>query len=511
MKYFYSLCFLLLAPTFSGYAQTDPEELNHAGFFKWNEELNGMFHDVMTLKFNAVIPQLIQAKKQNSFNLIPHYLEDYIDFFHAFIDGKPKDIYGKYLERKEKRLLWLEQGAEGDPYTLFTQADIHLRWGMIYALFQDNMEAFKSIKKAAVLLERNETKFPNFLPNKRAMGILHTMVGAIPGKYQWGASLAGLRGNIAQGLSEIEEVIDHGKHHPTFEFNEEVQVIYGMLLLYMGNNDLKAWGAINTEILDYTKNPMAAYILANRSIKTGKSKQAILILDKYPKGDEYYDFPYMDVMTGMCKLYRLDWESEKDFSNFLSRYRGVNGIKEAYHRLAWIYLLKKDVSKYRYYMSLVEKKGEYNTAQDRTAMNEMEEAKQKNVPNVDLLQARLLYDGGYYDKAFNAMKSCDPKALKTNQEKIEYTYRMGRILQKMKKNEDALKSYAETIEKGTKQPYYYACNAALQSGKIHESRDEFAEAKAFYEMCLKEKPDQYQASLHSQAKQRLNALKKKKK
>jgi hypothetical protein len=511
MKYFYSLCFLLFAPTFSGYAQTSPSELNHAGFFKWNDDLNDMFHEVMTLKFKTAIPRLIQEKKQNTFNLIPHYLEDYIDFFYAFIDGKPKDIYGKYLKRKEERLLWLEQGAEGDPYTLFTQADIHLRWGMIYALFQDNMEAFKSIKKASVLLERNNKKFPKFLPNKRAMGILHTMVGAIPGKYQWGASLVGLRGNIAQGLGEIEEVIDHGKRHQEFEFNEEVQVIYGMLLLYMGNNDLKAWGAINTEILDFTKNPMAAYILANRSMKTGKSKQALLILDKYPKGEEYYHFPYMDIMNGMCKLYRLDLDSEINFNNFLSRYRGVNGIKEAYHRLAWISLLRKDESKYRYYMSLVEKKGEYNTAQDRTAMNEMEEAKQKNVPNVDLLQARLLYDGGYYDKAYNALKSCDSKSLKTEQEKIEHSYRTGRILQKMRKNDDALKSYAKTIDKGTKKPYYYACNAALQSGKIHESRDELEQAKEFYEKCLKEKPDQYQVSLHSQAKERLEALKKKKK
>lgn len=510
MKFFYSLFFLLFISIASGQAQTSPSELNNAGFFKWNDDLKDMFHDVMTLKFQAAIPRIIQEKKNNTFNLIPHYLEDYIDFFYAFIDGRPKDIYGKYLKRKEERLEWLEQGAEGDPYTLFTQADIHLRWGMIYALFQDNMEAFKSIKKAAVLLERNDKKFPKFLPNKRALGILHTMVGAIPGKYQWGASLAGLRGNIAQGLGELEEVISHGKRHQEFEFNEEVQVIYGMLLLYMGNNVMKAWGAINTEILDFTKNPMAAYILANRSMKIGKSKQAILILDKYPKGDEYYDFPYMDIMNGLCKLYRLDLDSEEDFNNFLSRYRGVNGIKEAYHRLAWISLLRKDESKYRYYMSLVEKKGEYNTSQDRTAMNEMEEAKLRIVPNLDLLKARLLYDGGYYDKAYNALKGCDSKSLKTEQEKIEYTYRMGRIFQKMKKNDDALKYYGQTIDKGTKKPYYYACNAALQAGIIHESRDEIEMAKDFYEKCLKEKPDQYQASLHSQAKQRLSALKKKK-
>ena len=34
------------------------------------------------------------------------------------------------------------------------------------------------------------------------------MVGAIPGKYQWGVSLAGLKGDVSQGLGEMEEVIN---------------------------------------------------------------------------------------------------------------------------------------------------------------------------------------------------------------------------------------------------------------------------------------------------------------
>lgn len=510
MKCIYTFWVFLILSCSSGYAQSDPSELNNAGFFKWNDELEGLFHDIMTLKLKKVVPALEKEKRSNVFNLLPLYLEDYIDFFYAFVDGRPKDIYGKFLEKKEERLEWLAQGAEGDPYTLFVQADIHLRWGMIYALFQDNMLAFKSIKKASVLLEKNAKKFPSFIPNKRALGILHTMVGAIPGKYQWGASLAGLKGNVAQGLQELEEVIDHGKQHETFEFNEEVQVIYGMLLLYMGNNDLGAWGAINTAILDFTQNPMAAYILASRYIKIGKSKQAILVLDKFPKGGDFYHFAYLDVLKGLCNLYRLDLKSEEHFNNFLSKYRGVNGVKEAYHKLAWIALMKEDQSKYRYYMSLVEKKGEYNTTADKTAMNEMEIAKTKVVPNLDLLKARLLYDGGYYDRARQSLDVCDLKSLKTEQEKIEYSYRRGRIYQKMKRYNDALQYYAETLIKGSKKPYYFACNAALQMGIIYQSREEFDKAKTFYEKCLKEKPDQYQASLHSKAKERLEVLKKKK-
>lgn len=489
------------------WSQDNPSELNGAGIFKFNDAYKAIFHDIHNLRLKQATLQLNQIKNKNAFNLLSHYFEDYIDFYYAFIDGKPKDIYGKYMDHKEERLAWFKQGGDGDPYTLFIQADVHLRWGMIYALFHDNIEAFKSIKKASVLLEKNNKKFPGFMPNKRALGMLHTMVGAIPGKYQWGASLAGLTGNVNQGLDELKAVIEHGKQFPEFEFNEEVQIMYGMLLLYMGNKDINDWGDINKTVMDFTKNPMAAYILANKNLKIGRDRQAMLILSQYPTTSEFYNFPYLEIMKGNAKLFMLDFKAEAHFNNFLSTYRGVNGIKEAYHKLAWINLLRSDEPKYRYFMSMVEKKGEYNTAEDKKAMNEMESAKQRIIPNKTLLKARLLFDGGNYERSFHELENLDKKSLKSEQEKIEFDYRMGRVYHKMRKYTDALKYYDEALKKGSKKPYYYACNAALQAGTICETKKDSEKAKIYYEKCLKENPDQYKATLHSKAKAKLADLK----
>ena len=511
MNYYYLLLLFVMALATSGQAQTEPADLNQSGYFKWNEELESTLKDILHLRLLQAAPQIQAAQKKEQFNLLPYYLEDYLDFYFAFVEGHPKAIYGKYMDRKEARLAWLEQGSEKDPYTLYTQADVHLKWAMIYALYQDNMLAFKSIKKAAVLLEKNEKKFPNFLLNKRALGILHTMVGAIPGKYQWGASLAGLKGNIEQGLSELQLVIQHGKQQPAFTFNEEVQQLYSMLLLYMGNDDSEAWGALNTALLDPINNPMATYILVSRYIKTGKSKQGLLLLEQRKATAQEYPFPQLELLKGHCKLYRLEKEAEEHYKNFLGDYRGVNGIKEAYQKLAWLSLLNKDNNQYFYYMQQVESKGEHFTSADRSAMNEMELAKTKKQPYLPLLQARLYYDGGYYDKAYQVLEQCQLKELKEEEEQIEYYYRKGRVYQKMRKKNLALEAFEQTLTLGSKKPYYYACNAALQAGLVHESREEWKEARAYYERCLKEKPDQYQATLHSRAKARLTALDQKKK
>lgn len=504
--FYYLLLLVLTCCATTSWAQPELSDMNQSGFFTWDEELEEILADVLHLRLLQAGPRIQAAQKNKPFNLLPYYLEDYLDFYFAFVDGRPKAIYGKYMERKEARLVWLEQGDEQDPYTLYAQADVHLRWAMIYALYQDNMLAFKSIKKASTLLERNQKRFPNFLLNKRALGILHTMVGAIPDKYQWGATLVGLRGDVEEGLGELQTVIQHGKQQPEFIFNEEVQQLYSMLLLYMGNDDPAAWGALNTALLDPVNNPMATYILVSRYIKTGESKQGLFLLEKRKVAEEEYPFPQLELLQGHCKLYRLDKTAEAHYKNYLGMYRGVNGIKEAYQRLGWLALLEKNKNQYFYYMKEVERKGAHYISPDRSAMNEMELAKAKKQPHLQLLQARLYYDGGYYDNAHSVLEQCSIKELKEEEEQIEYFYRKGRVYQKMRKKELALEAFEETLTRGSKKSYYYACNAALQAGLVQESRAEWAAAKAYYERCLKEKPEQYQATLHSRAKVRLAAL-----
>ncbi len=506
---YYLFVIVFLCSSSLNQAQTEAAALHQSGYFKWDKELESILEDILHLQLLQAAPRLQEAQKKERFNLLSYYLEDYLDFYFAFVEGRPKAIYGKYMERKEARLAWLEQGSENDPYTLYTQADVHLRWAMIYALYQDNMLAFKSIKRAATLLERNEKRFPDFLLNKRAFGILHTMVGAIPSKYQWGTSLVGLKGSVEQGLSELQTVIQYGKQQPEFVFNEEVQQLYSMLLLYLGNDDPSAWAALNAALLNPQTNPMATYILVSHYIQTGKSKQGLLLLEQRVVTEEEYPFPQLELLEGHCKLYRLDESARTHYNNFLEMYQGVNGIKEAYQRLAWLALLENLPNQYFYYMQQVECKGKHYTSPDRSAMNEMETAKTKKQPHVTLLQARLYYDGGYYEKSYRTLEQCPLKDLKEEEEQVEYFYRKGRIYQKMRKKQLALEAFEETLQRGSKKPYYYACNAALQAGLVHESREEWKEARSYYERCLKEKPDQYQATLHSRAKVRLAIVDKK--
>lgn len=125
-----------------------------------------------------------------------------------------------------------------------------------------------------------------------------------------------------------------------------------------------------------------------------------------------------------------------------------------------------------------------------------------------LLKARLLFDGGYYTKAHDLLKSIKPtKAFDTLKDKLEYIYRLGRVHHKMEDYENAIKLYESTIEIGEKLSYYFAANSALELGNLYESQNDYEKAKIYFEKCLEMKDHEYENSLSQKAKAGLLRIK----
>jgi tetratricopeptide (TPR) repeat protein len=92
-------------------------------------------------------------------------------------------------------------------------------------------------------------------------------------------------------------------------------------------------------------------------------------------------------------------------------------------------------------------------------------------------------------------------------QKLEYSYRMGRILQMLKKPNEAIPYYDKTIQNGKSAKFYFACNSALQLGLIYEAAGQKAKAAEFYRYCLALSPDDHADALHAKAKSGLNRVK----
>jgi tetratricopeptide (TPR) repeat protein len=242
---------------------------------------------------------------------------------------------------------------------------------------------------------------------------------------------------------------------------------------------------------------MAAFVLATVAMRAGHNDDAIAMLREYPQGGPYEPFHNCQYLLGLAKLRRLDPDANQALEGFLNRFQGENGVKDGYQKLAWYHLVNGNEAGYKTYMRYLALKGSDNSEPDKSAARE---SKSGETPNPVLLQARLLFDGGYYDRALQVLAGAGYLASGDRKQQIEYHYRLGRICQKMGKTADAIHYYSKTIELGAREPWYFACGAALQLGILYEEKKDVVHARLAFRRCLAIKPEEYAGSLHAQAK-----------
>ncbi|NRA47601.1 MAG: tetratricopeptide repeat protein [Phaeodactylibacter sp.] len=479
-----------------------PASMMAGKYFHFTTDARTAYDKATALRFGEAYALLAKVRLQEPDNLIVHHIENYIDFFKLYISENEEE-YKKLKARRDLRLETIERsGNPSDPYYRFVQADIRLQWALIRLRFEDYIGAFTEVSKAYKLLRENEALFPHFMPNKKDLGILHAMVGTIPDSYKWGVKLlGGLEGTIEEGRREVEAVLEYAEHHD-FVFEKETKVLYSLLMLHLENKGDDAWRAINQTGLTPRESPLHCFIMAHVAMRTGRNDQAIELLQLFPKGGGFYKFPYLDYMLGLAKLRRLDTDAAPFFQSYLQFYNGRNFIKETYQKLGWQALVNGDETAYRRHMLNCIAHGYAVAGGDKNAQQEAESGV---VPNLDLLRARLLFDGGYFQQGYEMLANKGEASFKGVHE-LEYFYRLGRLLHGMEDYPKALSHYRSTIERGADSPSFYACNSALQMGIIYEAQDERNKARKAYERCLSLKPEEYRVGLHQKAKAGLARL-----
>jgi hypothetical protein len=447
--------------------------------------------------------RLIQEEKAKSPNNgITILLENYLDYIYLLTSDNKAD-YEKFKDRKGDRIDAIRDNDKNSPYYLFAQAEIYIQWGMLKAKFGDYTTSAIDLNKGKKLLVENQEKFKDFLPNQKGLGWVDLAFGAIPSNLKSIVGFFGIKGDMLSGFKQLERFKGQINGTKYSYYNDEAVLLISLAdidVLRNKNNYGKLIASIN-DMSD--RSLLKAYLQGYVAYKTGHNDEAIKFLMDAPHGANYLTFPAINYWLGTAKLCRMDTDANRYLLNYINATQSVNYIKDAYQKLAFHSMLTNNLAAYNTYVKLVKTKGSTFDEKDKQALKEANDAK----PDIDLLKARLYFDGGYYTNALAAIKAKDINELKIARDKIELYYRLGRIYDQMGKDVDALANYQKAISIGSGATYYYAANSAMLSGMIYEQKREYKKAADYYNLALKMKNHEYQNSIDNQAKDGLKRIK----
>lgn len=491
MKRFLSLILVLLCSVSSILAQTE---------YEFNEHSTNAYHDILKLKINAAKEHLRKSEELYPSNGINIYLANYIDMVQLVI-SEDHDLFKELAENEQDRLKVLAKLDQNSPYYNFLRGEIKIHWTLVKLKFGKELAAFSTGMSAYKILKRNAESFPDFLPNRKPLGAAKVLIGALPSKHKKYASLAGLKGDVNEGLADLQSVIDSES-----PFRLEAKIIYFWLQSYVLNESDEALATVKQLLKKYPDN-LSLHILGSMIARNaGKARESYKILNTCPQGDVYMNLPFLEYIRAEVSLQMGNYYASLAHSKqFIKTYKGQSYIKASYYRMFLAYWFLDD-SRANQFLEKVKTEGVETVIPDKYAAKFVV----AELPNRAITQARMYTDGGELEKAALILAQIDPEKLDKKKDQLEYYYRKARILHKSKRYHEAVLIYKQAMSQTNQSsPYYFGANTALQLGYIYQ--DEFSDytsASYYFNLALEFDEHEYKSSIDNKAKAALSRLKK---
>jgi tetratricopeptide (TPR) repeat protein len=376
------------------------------------------------------------------------------------------------------------------------QSVVYLHWAAVDIKFGNKLSAGFGFRDALKTIKDNQKKFPQFTPNLMISGPVQMTASTVPKGYKWLSSLVGISGNMTNGKKQMDAFLA-ARDPWAVLFRDEGIFYYCYLQFYLLNEPEFALEYIDKAKLDLVNNHLFTFMAANLYLNNKQSQKTKAIVYNRNISQEYMPTTVWDFELAYAHLFHLDAEAEKYFKAFLQQFKGSYYVKDAWHKLSFHYLIHGKNDEYKKAIKMVLTAGKQDAEADKRAYKEASSGK---VPNVILLKARLLSDGGYHRDALHVLTGKSSKDFADPIERLEFTYRLGRIYDDLGMKEKAIEAYDATFGNGKNFTEYYAARAALQAGLIYEKQKQCSKATAYYKKCIDLEGHDFENSLEQKAK-----------
>jgi hypothetical protein len=408
-------------------------------------------------------------------NIAIDYLSDCADYY-ELITSSDKNKLTQAEKNRSLRLTRVQKLSSTNTLAAYAEAEIQLHWGLLKLMQQEYVSGAIDLRSAYQLHQKNYESHPDFLPTAKSLGFIKGILGTLPENYNWMLNIVGLKGNFKDGVRLIESYINKPNLAPEFLLsNQQADFYYVLLQFYFGNKNT-AYTYTQQHTTDYTENTLSCYLRAFMAARCAKTDEAIGLLTKRSRSEEFLKFHELDYLLGYAKLNKLDMDADIEFKKFVTFSQNKSLKKDAYRRLAWIALLQHDPLRFGTYRNLAFSMSSYKDDEDLLVDKELTKG---IYPNTTILKARLLFDGGFLTQAEETIKTTDITKLRGAAQQAEFYYRYGRIMQEQKNYAKAIELFTEAIKVAEPKNYFFAPYAALQLGNIYAKLG-YAQTASFY-------------------------------
>ena len=255
--------------------------------FEMNPTMQKAYSEI--IKTNLGVGRAILENDKTNNGVIV-YLKSYADLIQLLINEE-KDFYLQFIDNQTSRLLYLEKLDKKSPYNRFLQAEIHIHTAFVKLKFGHEVKGSWEIVKAYKLLDANAKEFPEFLPNQKSLGLLHILIGSTPENYQWVATLLGLKGNIKQGLAELQNVIQKDQM-----YSDEAQLTDYLVHAFILKFTPKKLTDFQDFIQQHPDNQLFTFFGITTLMKEGKSESALTIMESRKIDKNHLPFPFLEYL-----------------------------------------------------------------------------------------------------------------------------------------------------------------------------------------------------------------------
>ena len=457
------------------------------------------FRNIISLKFDVATQNLKNSREVNPGNTDAIFLENYMHFIQSAIDGDDAS-YQCYKVNSAKRIESLRNHAENT--ALYFQAEINFHSSLLALYHQENFPAMKKFLQANSQMKHFLKHADNPEAGRKLQGMLLVILSAIPEEYAWITSLIGLKGELDAGITMLED------HMQMYEKNTPEYLESLIIITFIKNMFKQDYHAnlnhLKNLTAGYLENPLFRLVYLITASKSGHNEEVISILKTCHQHQSEHKLCYFDYLYGEAMLNRLDKNAEPYLQSYIHCSATDIYLKSAYRKLAWYYMIQGDTLSFRSYRKKVLETGSMIADVDKQAYNEFALSV---YPNIDLLKARLLFDGGYYSKAkLLLLKEETRESLKDVYQQTEYSYRLARVYHMNDETGMAVRLYQLTFKNGIHYPFYYAVFSALQLGAICEKRGDTANARLYYQKALEIPEGSYGFRFHHSAREGIRRL-----